>query len=63
GYPQPQPRILFTDSKDAQSMALNPLNPARTRTIDIRYKWIIEQVSLGRFKVEHVSGRAMPADG
>ncbi len=48
GAPQPAPEILFTDSLNAYQMVANPLNKARTRCIDIRYKWVIEQVHQGR---------------
>jgi len=42
---------------------MNPLNKARTRTIDIRYKWVIEQTAKGFLNVGHVQGIDMPADG
>ncbi|KAK4099839.1 Clavaminate synthase-like protein [Parathielavia hyrcaniae] len=42
---------------------MNPLNVARTRCIDIRYKWIIEQAQRNRLKVAHVKGIEMAADG
>lgn len=42
---------------------MNPLNKARTRNIDIRYKWVTEQVVKGLLNVEHVYGIEMPADG
>jgi len=63
GVPQPAPQILFTDSLNAYITVMNPLNVARTRCIDIRYKWIIEQVQQGRLKVEHINGIEMAADG
>lgn len=63
GAPQPTPTIIFTDSLNAYLMAMNPLNKARTRTIDIRYKWIIEQTQRKLLRIDHVSGVDMPADG
>ena len=42
---------------------MNPNNVARTRCIDIRYKWIIEQVKKRQFEVKHISGIEMAADG
>jgi hypothetical protein len=42
---------------------LNPLKPARTRHIDLRYKWIIQRTSRGDFKVELVRTGEMIADG
>jgi len=44
-------------------MVMNPLNKARTRTIDIRYKWVAEQVQRGLLTIKHVDGVAMAADG
>jgi hypothetical protein len=63
GVPQPTPLILFTDSLNAYLATLNPLNKARTRTIDIRYKWVIEQVERKLLEVRQVNGIDMPADG
>ena len=60
---QPKPLIVFTDSKNAYLDVMNPLNAARTRCIDIRYKWIIEKKKEGRFQLEHVMGENMVADG
>ena len=44
GAPQPTPIILFTNSHNAYLTATNPLNKARTRCIDIWYKWEMKQV-------------------
>jgi hypothetical protein len=63
GAPQPAPRILFTDSLNAYQTVANPHNKARTRCIDIRYKWVMEQVNKGKLVVRHVNGTEMPADG
>ena len=42
---------------------MNPLNAARTRCIDIRYKWVIEKQQEGQFNVNHIAGESMTADG
>lgn len=63
GTPQPKPTILFTDSLNAYQTVANPLNKARTRCIDIRYKWVMEQVKRGVVDVQHVNGVEMAADG
>ena len=63
GAEQSTPTVLYTDSANGAAMALNPLQSARTRCIDIRYKWVIDRVSKGVLKVDHVSGKQMPADG
>jgi hypothetical protein len=63
GAKQPLPTVLFTDSLNAYTTALNPLNKARTRAIDIRYKWVIEQVATKKIDIRHIDGVEMPADG
>ena len=63
GCPQTTPFILFTDSANAQQIALNPENTARTRHIDIRYKWIQDRVKKGYFRLKHVPTTEMIADG
>ena len=63
GARQPAPRILFTDSLNAYQTVANPMNKARTRCIDIRYKWVMEQVEKGELEVRHINGVDMAADG
>ena len=60
---QAKPVVLFTDSANARTTILNPLNSARTRHIDIRYRWVIDQVAKGHFEVHHVGTGKMIADG
>ena len=45
GYQQQIPVIIHTNSMNVYITILNPLNTARTRYIDIQYKWIIEQAA------------------
>ncbi len=63
GAPQPAPTALFTDSLNAYQTVANPLIKARTHCIDIRYKWVMEQVSKGTLDVRHINGVEMAADG
>ncbi|KAL2016242.1 hypothetical protein VTK56DRAFT_4018 [Thermocarpiscus australiensis] len=63
GYEQPMPLILFTDSANARSTCLSPLNTARTYHIDVRYKWVIQRLAMGQFHLEHVCTDRMVADG
>ncbi|KAK3905144.1 hypothetical protein C8A05DRAFT_41855 [Staphylotrichum tortipilum] len=63
GAPQPKPAILFTDSLNAYLTVMNPIDKARTRTIDIRYKCVIEQAESRLLEARHVKGTDMPADG
>ena len=59
---QPTPFIVFTDSRNAYLNGMNSLNAARTRCIDIGYKWIMEKQKEGRFEREHVMGENIVAD-
>ncbi|CAJ2503425.1 Uu.00g108190.m01.CDS01 [Anthostomella pinea] len=59
GYKQPKPILLHTDSANARANALNPLNAARTRHIDNRYKWIINRVQMGYFTIVQVGTNDM----
>jgi hypothetical protein len=63
GAPQPAPILLYTDSNNARLIVMNPLNTARTRCVDIRYKWIIDRVQKKELVIEHISGTEMAADG
>lgn len=60
----PRLLLLMTDSQNARAQTLNPLCTARTRHIDIRYKWIISKTSDEKvFDLRHVPTALMPADG
>ena len=63
GCPQKIPHILFTDSANALQIAMRPENAARTRHIDIRYKWIQDRIKKGQFKIKHIPTTEMVADG
>ncbi|OXV06724.1 hypothetical protein Egran_05509, partial [Elaphomyces granulatus] len=63
GHPQKPPVILFTDSQNARLAVLNRNNAARTRHIDIRYKWIIYRVEKGQIHIEQIGTDQMIADG
>ncbi|KJZ68227.1 hypothetical protein HIM_12384 [Hirsutella minnesotensis 3608] len=63
GIQSAKPTIIFTDSRNAQLTVLNPMKSARTRHIDVRYKWIIDRVTRGDFDIQHVSTQDMTADG
>ena len=51
GHPQRLPILMFTDSANARHKALNPLQTARTKYIDLCYKWIIDRVKNGYFRL------------
>ena len=55
--------LVHTDSQNARLAVLNPLQTARTRHIDIRYKWINQEVGKGYILLEFVGTVGMKADG
>ena len=55
--------VIYTDSQNARLIILNPLISARTRYIDIRYKWVSDRIKRGDFDLQHVSTNDMVADG
>ena len=63
GFQQPTPLLLYTDSANARATVLNINNTARTKHVDIRYKWIIERTTANEFNLQHVGTRDMVADG
>jgi hypothetical protein len=61
GYPQSQTEI-FCDNLCAVGIANNSFNLKRTKTIDMRYHWIRDQVKLRVFKVIWKPGKLNLAD-
>ena len=60
----PRPLLLMTDSQNARAQVLNPLRVARTRHLDLRFKWIIAKTTEEKvFDLQHVPTGSMPADG
>jgi hypothetical protein len=55
GCEQPTPLVIITDSANARHIVLNPLRNARTRNINIRYKWIIDEQQKGVFTINHIA--------
>ncbi|KAK2743932.1 fourf gag pol protein [Colletotrichum kahawae] len=56
--------LALHDSANAYSHVMNPLNQAYTRHIDVRYKWIIEEVLTNKtFSLRLINGFEMTADG
>ena len=54
---------MYTDSKNARNRVLNRKMPGRNRYIDIRFKWIIENVEAKEFDVIYIKGEEMIIDG
>ncbi len=63
GVRQKKPLLIHTDSQDARLAVLNPLESARTRGIDIRYKWVIHKVQQEELSLQLVKTTEMKADG
>ena len=55
--------MIFTDSANAMTIALNPFERQRTRHIDIRFKWVIDRLQKGEFELRHVDTTRQTADG
>ena len=59
-----KPVLLLTDSQNARAQTLNKFCTARTRHLDLRYKWIISKTTdEGAFDLQYVQTNYMPADG
>ena len=56
GYPQGKTNIVC-DNKCAVGIANKTLKQKRSKTIDMRYHWIRDQVTLGTFCITWLEGR------
>ena len=61
GYPQTETEI-FCDNLCAVGIANNTFNLKRTKTIDMRYHWIRDQVEMKVFKITWKAGKLNLAD-
>jgi hypothetical protein len=61
GYPQP-PTLLRMDNTVAIGIATETINAKRSKSMDMRFFWIIDRVRQGQFVVKHLSGRWNIAD-
>ena len=55
--------ILYTDSSNIRNRALNRNIPTRNRYINIRYKWLIEQIEGKIIDVIHIPGEEIIVNG
>ncbi len=55
--------FVHTDSQNIRLAVFNPLQTIYTRHIDIRYKWINQEVKKGRILLEFVDTVEMKTDG
>ena len=63
GYPQRTPLLIHTDNQNARLAVFNPLQTAHMRHIDIRYKWINQEVEKRHILLEFIGTAAMKANG
>jgi hypothetical protein len=61
GYPQP-PTLLRMDNTVAIGIATASINAKRSKSMDMRFFWIIDRIKQGQFLVKHVSGQWNIAD-
>lgn len=57
-----KPTPVFIDNQSAIKIAVNEGGQARTKHIDVRHKWLTEQVQNKKIDVKHISGEDQPAD-
>ncbi len=55
GYPQ-LPSLLRMDNSVAVALATGNINAKRSKTMDMRFFWLIDRVKQGHFTVEHIPG-------
>ena len=61
GYSQP-PTPLRIDNTVAIGLAQNSLNARRSKSMDMRYFWLVDRVAQNQFVVEHIPGQWNIAD-
>jgi hypothetical protein len=61
GYPQP-PTLLHCDNEVAVGIANKAVKAKLSKACDMRLHWLIDRVSQGQFRVEHLRGRWNIAD-
>ena len=57
-----EPIIIYEDNQGAIALVENPVHHQRTKHIDIRFHFIIDQVTNGCIKVQHLQTKEMIAD-
>ncbi len=61
GYPQP-PSLLRMDNTVAIGIATEAINAKKSKSMDMRFFWIIDRVRQGKFVVKHIPGQWNIAD-
>ena len=55
GYPQP-PTLLRMDNTVALGIASGEMNAKRSKSMDMRFFWLVDRVKQGQFIVDHIPG-------
>jgi hypothetical protein len=55
GYPQP-PTLLRMDNTVAIGIATESINAKRSKSMDMRFFWIVDRIRQGQFKTLHIAG-------
>jgi hypothetical protein len=55
GYPQP-PTIIRIDNTVAIGLANASINAKRSKSMDMRFFWIVDRVKQGQFIIKHIRG-------
>jgi hypothetical protein len=61
GYPQP-PTIIRIDNTVAIGLATASINAKRSKSMDMRFFWIVDRVKQGQFIIKHIRGEWNIAD-
>ena len=61
GYPQP-PTLLRMDNTVAIGIATESINAKRSKSIDMRFFWLVDRIKQGQFSVQHIRGEYNIAD-
>jgi hypothetical protein len=61
GYPQPA-KLLRMDNTVALGIASGKMNAKRTKSMDMRFFWLVDRVKQQQFVVQHIPGAWNNAD-
>jgi hypothetical protein len=61
GYPQP-PTLIRIDNTVAIGLATASINAKRSKSMDMRFFWIVDRVKQGQFIIKHIRGEWNIAD-
>ena len=61
GHPQPRTPIQ-TDNSTAEGVINSKIRPKRTKSMDMRFEWLLDREQQGQFKIYWKSGKTNLAD-